>query len=100
MPTHAPPPIAGVATGSSGTGHGNTTKVVDNAMQALAMVYDEFCTFGRQFFKPADHGAEGEQLVRLVRELGFRGAKAYFLACRDGLKIRVFTDKVVAQAAW
>ena len=65
------------------------------------MVYDARRTFGQQFFNPSQHGAAGDQLVRLIRTKGqANGMKGYFMARRDGTNIRVFSDKICAAPNW
>ena len=51
-----------------------------------------------------DHRAGIDRLFQLMREGGLRrpgvGGKAYYMAKRAGVNLRIFTDKTVSPPAW
>lgn len=67
---------------------------------ASCMVYDETRSF-QSFMPLATHGVEA--VLELIRHYGVHkagGSKGYFMAKREGTRLRIFTDKIMPPPAW
>ena len=68
--------------------------------QAECMVYDEVRSF-QSFMPLATHGVEA--VLELIRHYGVHkaaGSKGYFLARREGTRLRIFADKILPPPSW
>lgn len=73
---------------------------LEKQQMQLCMVYDEARSF-QSLMPLSTHGVEA--LLELIRHYGVHkagGSKGYFMAKREGTRLRVFTDKIMPAPAW
>eukprot|EP00966_Prymnesium_polylepis_P304244 7029175-Prymnesium_polylepis.2 len=68
--------------------------------ETACMVYDENRSF-QSFLPLASHGIEA--ILQLIKNYGVhnpRGSKGFFMARREGTRLRIFADKLVPPPSW